>query len=251
MNKICRIKFRREHKVTIFDIFILSKMCEHDHKVLVYIDDRDSNAIQVQKIINDLLHGLETFEIKHNCIFIRFTDYFDTADAYLHRLIIAGSVVLNYNTYTKKSDLNTFVKHKKCKIILKDNIAISNFCDIYANILYDDGWYRDILIEAIIDYSEDVTMIVATEEGDKKMVDQKAKLHIELCRHLGYKVPIQTLDIIITAKKNYEIKYNTVKKTDKINGLIDFTYRQLLRANIKMSTIENMIINGIVELKIS
>jgi hypothetical protein len=251
MEKTCRIKFRCNHKVNIFDIFILSKLCVYGDKVIIYIDDRDAEAKKSQEIIDDLLHGLESFKVKHNCVFARFSDYFDTANAYIHRMIRTELVILNTNTEPIQSDLMLFIKHKNCKIFLKTNVSANEFRDKHANILYDNGWYRDILIETLIDYDENVTSIVDIDEGDKILLIQKTKLQIELCKLFKYSVPEHIMDVLITTIKKYNRDLETAKKNGTKCIITEYTCQQIVNFGISLKMIEIMILNGDIDINFS
>ena len=224
--KISRIKLKPYENMSIYDVFLFKILSDMSDRIYLYVDDRsqDISTIRtVQKKIDDTLNILKRFDVKPPDTIIRYTDYYDTAWVYLHKLVQFKYTLLNYNVNQQDDDLDTFMRNNKIKIFLlppKTNEPMNK----YDFILYDSGWFRDILIEVIIDDAENVNYILDERTKDPSHNDMSRINRIvsdNLTDVLKFNRPVVVLTNII---ENIE-KLN--KKLNMIPTINDLTFDQL------------------------
>jgi len=194
-----RIKLKPLDKTSIYDIFIIKMLRDTDtsNELYIYVDDRTISPQDTQKMIDDTINIFRLFDIKMPDTIIRYSDYYETAWIYLHRLITLNKAVLNYSTTSKPTDLYTMAKTKNIKIFY-NNIEQQNNIR-YDNILYDCGWFRDVFIETLIDYSERIDKIVDDED--------KGGFLSCLCKDLKFTLPERLFtNLVSTIKHNKSLK---------------------------------------------
>src|SRR5579872_3805448 len=177
-----RFKMKPDGKISIYDIFIIKMLRDTTDELYLYVDDRITSSQNTQKGIDDIINILKLFDIKLPEMILRYTDYYETAWVYLHRLVTLNKALLNYSTVCRSSDLHMMTKSKNVKIFYNNKDKNNR----YNNILYDCEWYRDIFIEILMDYSERIDKIV--DELDT-MDDGYHIFLINLCQDLNFPVP--------------------------------------------------------------
>jgi hypothetical protein len=158
--KISRIKIKILEKINMWDLCAFKFLSDITDKIYLYVDDRTIDDTIVQKNLNNIFKLMELFEIKKPDMVIRYTSYYKIAWIYLHRLIKLKEVVLDYNLSQRYNDHQVMMKTKKIKIFL-----LSKNNNKYDYILYDDGWFRDVFIEAIIDDAEKIDYVMASSHS--------------------------------------------------------------------------------------
>lgn len=260
-EKRSRFKLKQIDKMTIYDVFIIKMLADTSDKLYLYVDDRSLAASISQKMIDDTMNILRMFNIKLPDIVVRYTDYYDTAWVYLHRLLTLKKAVLNYNTINKTTDLGMFSKTKNVKIVYNNDVLAqsavlqwetliskeennsqnkirSQNMNRYDNILYDYGWFRDIFIEIIIDYCERIDKIV--DEISEIDTEQTQKINTllitQLRSTLKFKDPEKVFTNLVTTIKNMRNKYIP----DKIR-ISNISLRQLHEIGIDMKIVREII----------
>jgi len=202
------------------------------NELYMYVDDRTISPHDTQKMIDDTINILRLFDIKMPEMIIRYSDYYETAWIYLHRLITLNKAVLNYSTISKPTDLYTMTKTKNIKIFYNNTEQQNNIR--YDNILYDCGWFRDVFIETLIDYSERIDKIVDNEE--------KGTFLSCLCKDLKFTLPEKLFTNLVST-----IKHNKSLKSKSLNCglppclLSEVPIEYVHRLNIDIDTIPGMI----------
>lgn len=221
-----RFKLKQIDKMTIYDVFIIKMLADTTDKLYLYVDDRSLTPCLSQKMIDDIMNVLRMFNIKLPDVVIRYTDYYDTAWVYLHRLLTINRAVLNYNIINKTTDLDVFSKTQSVKVFYNNNTLQSETSILnvgnnsqskiimqnvnrYDNILYDCGWFRDVFIEIIIDHCEKIDKYV--DENNDTYIEQSQKINMSLIAQLRsalkFKEPEKVLTELTVTIKNMKNKY--------------------------------------------
>jgi len=150
----------------MWDLCVFKFLSDITDKLYLYVDDRTIDEKTVQKNLNNVFELMKLFEIKKPDVVIRYTSYYEIAWIYLHRLVKLKKVVLDYNLSQRYNDHQVMMKTKKIKIFL-----LSDNKNKYDYILYDDGWFRDVFIEAIIDDAEKIDYVM-TNSVDLSITSQ-------------------------------------------------------------------------------
>lgn len=239
-----RSRIKLKNKLNIFDVFI-AKTLSDTTKLYMYVDDRNDTVHTNQDILESTLNTFKLFDIKVNVV--RYSDYYSTAWIYLHKLITDKRVIVNYNTDCKSTDLSTIAKVKNVKMFYRfyQNNEINKlsqdtndtFSDKYDTILYDNGWFRDIFIETVMDYSEQINCALY-EDTDKPNV-----MINELRSNLKFSTPTPILTNLVSIIK----KFNKVTSFDKT--IADLSLDEFIKLSIDLKTVRSMIENEDVFLK--
>ncbi|VBB18672.1 hypothetical protein YASMINEVIRUS_1203 [Yasminevirus sp. GU-2018] len=252
---ISRFKLKNPDKLTIYDLFIVKMLSETSTKMCMYVDDRTASAYDVQKMVEDTLNVMRSFGITMPEV-VRYSDYYDTAKIYLHRLLTLKKAVVNYNTTSRPTDLSVMAKSKSMKIFYSDQTQsqIQNqstedrYEDRYDNILYDSGWYRDVFFETIIDHAENVTSIV-----DDDRTEKEKKLVSALRVIFDFREPTKVLttlvsDINTLAHSKQSIGKGPMDQTGlqslhypQTKLITDLTLKQVLDVGLNLTTVRHMI----------
>lgn len=164
-NKIARIKLKPFEKINIYNVFMIKILTDMSDKLYLYVDDRTSDAQTIQKMVDDTFNVLRKFNVKLPDVVIRYTDYYETAWVYLHRLVTMRKTLLNYNSSQRSDDLQVLLRTNKIKIFLMQDPTDTESKTRYDNILYDNGWFRDIFLETIIDDAEKIDYMIDDNVG--------------------------------------------------------------------------------------
>jgi hypothetical protein len=215
----CRVKLKPHNKLSIYDVFIIKMLRDTSDELYLYIDDRSIPPHDTQKLIDDTINILHMFNIKMPEMIVRYTDYYETAWIYLHRLITINKAIVNYNTVCRSSDLHMMAKTKNIKLFYNNTMHHIN--NRYNTILYDCGWFRDLFIEIVMDHSERIDMIIDDTLGmddinksndDKQshgdLLDKTIFL-TDLRSDLKFNMPEKVLTTLITTIKHMEKENNT------------------------------------------
>jgi hypothetical protein len=244
-HKIGRIKLKINSNISIYDIFIYKLLSDTTEKIYLYIDDRiigtasRSSGIGIlQKKINEMLHILTKFNLKLPDKIIKYTDYYATAWIYLHRLVQKNEALLNYNVVHKNDDLQTILFTNKVKIFLVNTLDTNNIVnDRYNFILYDNGWFREIFIETIMDDAEQVTYIL-----DERYMDNSSnmsKVNKLLATKLKEVLKFNYAHAVLTnISETIEKLKTTISAYPTIN---DFTVDQIISIGMNFQQISEMI----------
>lgn len=210
-----RFKIKPNDKLSIYDIFIIKMLRDTTDELYLYVDDRTISSQTTQKKIDDIINILKLFDIKLPEMIVRYTDYYETAWVYLHRLVTLNKALLNYSTVCRSSDLHMMTKSKNVKIFYNNKDKNKR----YDNILYDCGWYRDIFIEILMDYSERIDKIV--DEVDT-LDDGYHTFLTNLCQELNFPIADKLFtNLIMTIKHINRNNMNNTNNVNNINNMID------------------------------
>ena len=255
-NKTARIKLKPFEKINIYIIFMVKILADMTDRLYLYVDDRTSNPHTVQKMIDDMFNILRKFNVKVPDVVIRYTDYYETARVYLHRLVHMRKTLLNYNSDQRPDDLQTLLKTNKTKIFLihdSDNMESRNR---YDNILYDNGWFRDVFIEAIIDDAEKIDYLIddiRSTNNNSPHKDKMADTHmsktgdfvkinnnltLRLCEILNFNRPEYVLTNL-----TYNIENLKHHKNNPIPALNDLSLDQIIGMGLGLEHVREMIEN--------
>lgn len=268
-NKTARIKLKPFEKINIYNIFMIKILTDMSDKLYLYVDDRTSDAQIVQKMIDDIFNTLRKFNVKIPDIVIRYTDYYETAWVYLHRLVQMRETLLNYNSTQRADDLHALLKNNKMAIFLVQDPNDTESKTRYDNILYDNGWFRDIFIEAIIDDAEKIDyklddngskMIKNDNIGSNRIIDTQMPsagdfvkinktITTRLCDILKFNRPACVLTNITDNVENLKYWKNNVDPVDTSPTLNDLSLEQILDMGLDLKHVREMIENHDVSLK--
>lgn len=237
-NKVTRSRFKIKpnDKISIYDIFIIKMLRDTTDELYLYVDDRTMSSQNTQKGIDDVINILKLFDIKLPEMIVRYTDYYETAWIYLHRLVTLTKALLNYSTICRPGDLHMMTKSKNVKIFY-DNKDKNNR---YDNILYDCGWYRDIFIEILMDYSERIDKIV--DELDI-VEDGRHILSTNLCKDLNFSMPEKLFTNLIMTIKHINGN-SSLNKQSLSNILSNISIEHIHKLGIDMIMIRDMLENN-------
>ena len=252
-NRTARIKLKSCDKLNIYDIYMIKILTTMATKIYLYIDDRTIDENTIQKMISNTYDLLHKFDVKLPDVVIRYTDYYTIAWIYLHRLVMMGKTILNYNSSQCADDLQVFLSTNKIKIFLiPDPVDTDNNIQ-HNGILYDNGWFRDIFIEMIIDDAENVDYMI---DEIKKMPTQNNFIKINktfiqhVCNILKFKQPTC---VLTQTQENIEILRTYEQKnsntTKYILTLNDLTLDQIGKIGICMDHVHDMIHNHDISLQ--
>lgn len=254
-TRIARIKLSLFDDIDIYDILLAYILMEMSDKLYIYIDDRTYHktyhktyyktcyktyqnyyTTSITNIIESKLTVLKRFGIKYDSI-IKYTDYYNIAWIYLHRLVNFGKTTINYNIEQCHDDLQYMLMNKyNVKILLRTNnesnesnessesnrlnhnynMNVNGNNNRYDNLLYDSGWFRELFIELIIDDSEKIDFAIDNNDIAKikmnknineiKMIKTNCRIIIDLIQILNFNEPTYVLtniiDIIAQIKHN-------------------------------------------------
>jgi hypothetical protein len=273
-----RVKIKDPNKINVFDLLMINKLGSFVDKIFFYLDDRSLNTIERRKLIDDYFALLKRFDINFCDSILFYSDYYQIARAYIFYLIKKKKARLNYNTTQKYSDLFTFMKDSKCKVFLdtdtntntstsqtfiNDDVSTNvnnndkkdGLIDRYDYILCDNGWYRDIMIETVMDDSEMIDYVLIDHDIFNNVPDDidtfnnvsdsitnfKVRLKSELSIALDFHEPEQAFTEIIENLSHIKSeKKCSDKYSDKLL-LTDLSLDHILNIGINFSTIETMI----------
>ena len=161
--KTARMKISMTSDTSDDDITLMKALLEIADKLYIYIDDRDddyfginnSDNNDINDIIETKLDSLEEYGIQRALLnVIKYTDYYNIAWIYLHRLASLEEAIIDQNTNYHHADLKQILLNKQ---IIKIHLALnSNENNKCTTLLYDSGWFRLLFLELVIDDSEKV-----------------------------------------------------------------------------------------------
>ena len=258
-NKISRIKIKPNENITIYIIFIINLISDISNKLYIYIDDRTYDTKTVQKTIDNILNILRNFNIRLPDKIIRYSDYYETTRIYLHQLIRLKKTLINYNSNPQPDDLFMFISNiEKIKIFLNQDDTSDNliYKSKYDNLLYDNGWYRDILIETIIDHSENIDYIIDSRltntinigSNSENLFEINKNIITKICNILNFSQPDIVFTNITDNLDNFG-KYKLSNSDNLFPTLNNLTLDQILIMKLEMKDIRHMIENNDISLK--
>lgn len=252
--KNARIKIKTCDKITIFDILVIKTLIDISDMLYLYVDDRTTDSSETQTMIDNFLNTLNQFGIKAPVTILRYSDYYNIAWVYLHRLVKKRKALLNYNETPKYSDLNTVMRNRHVKIFLynddssgsdEENNTITSFVekhniehvDRYDNILYDSWWFRDVFIETVIDDAENVTLSLP-DDDPRDICSVKEKIRKSVVKYLNFTSPVIVLTSLI---ERIEEIHNTHKDNTEYILLTTSAPSELVNMGIDINIIKNMV----------
>lgn len=269
--KISRIKAKHYNKMDIFDLLVIKTLSLMTNKIYLYVDDRSLSACETQTEIDGYLSLFRKFKIKLPDAILKYSDYYQTARAYIHYLIKTKKALLNYNTTHKYNDFNTIMRNPNTKVFLNsdsdfpsslplsevtmifDNCPSQVFAekqepilhiDRYDYILYDKHteWYRDVFIEAIMDDSEMVECVF--EDYDINITAEsatKTRDYLRTCLMKEIKLQKPTIVLSSLISSICRIKRDSIVRLDKSLLITDLSLDQIVDADIDLSKIREMV----------
>jgi hypothetical protein len=235
MIKISRIKFKAcDNIISIYDVLIIYKLRYISDKLILYVDDRDRLNYD-QKKVDDMVCILKKFNLKFDCV-IKYTHYYNIAWIYIHKLALQQKITLNTNQHNNQyneqnkdlcDNIKNNIKNNNLELLFKNKNSIKIFLEDYTvmnrydNMLYNNGWFRELFLELIIDDSENITYCVAATDDPNIFADKigamtkiNNKITVELVEYLKLTKPTVILDEFIE-------KLNILKKQENaaLNGV--------------------------------
>lgn len=233
--KISRIKFDPSKIHSIYDIFVVKTLSDMSKKICLYVDNRQ-NSKEINEKVNQYMNILEKFNIKKPEI-IRYTDYYNIAWIYLHKLVQKNIASIEYSKdyeYNENYNMKKILESKKVKIFYK------SMFNKYDSMIYNDGWYRDVFLETVIDHAEKINYVIS-DEANIINYDHDNNIHIiykdflnDLRNIFKFKEPENMLSNLLQIIKQLQIK----KTHASISNL---TVDQMIESNIDMDTIHKII----------
>ena len=158
MSKISRIKIKLINDINIFIIVKAYLLRKISNKLYIYIDDR-IYIPTINEDIDKMISIMNNFGIHIDNV-IRYSEYYNIAHIYIHRLIKLNSIQIipEFNNPNKDMYLNDY----KLFFNNYDSIKLSLICDKKTNTcydIYDNTLYDEIFLLLLIDYSENVSYI--------------------------------------------------------------------------------------------
>jgi len=154
-EKIGKITYKSTEELSLLDIVKLIEFRKYVDKLYLVIDAKNNDKKSTDKYVS----FLDEHDIKIDKIINRH-EHYDIGWIYLHRLVKLGKVYVNYNTKIETNDIKLLINKYNVMIFLINDSDTNR----YNNVIYSNGWYRDIFIDSIIEDIENINYVLNLDE---------------------------------------------------------------------------------------
>ncbi len=189
-----RIKFKPYEQINVIDILIIYSIINtSENTIYVYIDDRSDYCDDGTIIKTKVLLKKINLDISR-MIFIKYTDFYNLAWIYLHKLMMRNKITIESNTWKNyHNDYDNIMKNKNNLKIYLTYEKNERYMDKCNNLLYDCGWFRESFLQLIMDDSYQIDNIL--DEKSLHSTELLIKILNLHCPHYNHN-HIQTTHIV-------------------------------------------------------